>query len=211
MPRNPIVADVLQVEFLWSQDGIPGANVLHAGYTGGPPTSSDCAAIAELLGNAFWVVPLKADYPSTTTFVGVRVTDLATDTGASGEHAFGTAGTATDASLSAQACVLVNYSISRRYRGGHPRTYLPALAWGALATPGTWDSGVISDTTAVMNNLATEMGTATSGTTLLSGQVCVSYRTGNAWRVVNLVEPITGLSVNGRVCTQRRRLTASSY
>lgn len=211
MPRNPIVPMVVKVEFLWSQSGVPAANVLHAQYTGGPPAAADLEAIANLIAAAFWQDPIIADYPTTTTFVGVRLTDLNSDTGAEGEHAVGAPGDAVDGPLSAQACLMVNLDIARRYRGGHPRVYFPPCALGALATPNTWDSGVVSDFNGAMVLLNAAFNAAGSGGTTLSGWVCPSFRTGNAWRVDNLVEPVAGWSVNGAVKTQRRRLSASSY
>jgi hypothetical protein len=211
VPRNPLVAKTVKVEFLWSQAGVPAANVLHALYTGGPPSSSDLAAIANLIAAAFWVDPIIADYPTSTTFVGVRLTDLDSDTGADGEHAVGAPGDAGDGPLSAQACLMVNLVIARRYRGGHPRVYFPPPALGVLASPGTWSSAVISDFNGAMTLLNAAFNDAGSGGTTLAGWVCPSFKTGNAWRVTNLVEPVTGWSVNGAVKTQRRRLTASSY
>jgi hypothetical protein len=54
-------------------------------------------------------------------------------------------------------------------------------------------------------------GGYTVGSTTWVGPVCVSYQTGNAWRVANLVEPLSGLTVDPGIKTQRRRYTASSY
>lgn len=198
-------------ELLWTQDAFPAANILHCSYTGGTPDATNLQVLALALGNAFWEDPVIEDYATTTTFVGVRLTDLATDTGAVGEGAINGAGTAEDQGSPAQCCLMVNYSIARRYRGGHPRSYFPALAIGAISTPGQWDSGVVSDFTSQVTALNAAMGSASSGPITLTGQVVVSYVDGDAWRVDNLVEPVTGLTVNNLIKTQRRRLTSSSY
>jgi hypothetical protein len=141
----------------------------------------------------------------------VRVTDLASDTGASGEYAFNLAGTAEDAGTVASACVLASWSILRRYRGGHPRSYFPALAYGALENPGQWDSGVVADFTIAIAALNDILASATSGTTNLSQQCIVSYVLANAYRDTNVTFPVTGGTVSNRIRTQRRRLTSSSF
>jgi hypothetical protein len=211
MPPLPVVADVLKFEMLWTQAGIPAANILHAKYTGGPPTAADVAAFCLDLDDAWWVNPVKEDYPASTVYVGSRGTDLASSTGATAEHSVGTAGTATDSAISAQACILVNYEITRRYRGGHPRTYFPPAAWGGLASPSSWDSGILSDISGGVAAIEGVFSTATHGSTTLAGLVNVSYRTAGAPRVTPVVDPVTGYVVSGIVRTQRRRLTASSY
>jgi hypothetical protein len=202
---------VVKVELLWTQNAVPAANILHASYTGGAPSPTDCNAIAELIGAAWWTDALRAFYSNFTTFVGVRVTDLATDTGSVGESFENTTGTIDLFGVGAQMCMMVNYSIARRYRGGHPRTYYPGPAGSHLDTPQNWDSDVISAMETAVAALYGVLDTAASGTTDLSGQVCVSYQDGDAWRVDNLVESITEAIVSGAVRTQRRRLTASSY
>jgi len=209
--RNPIVPGVIMFEFLWTQDAGPAANILHCQYTGGPPSTTDLLVLAHDVAEAFWTDPVQADYPSSTVFVGVRATDLASDTGAVGEYPVGTAGTAEDPGTPAGCSMMVNYQIARRYRGGHPRSYFPALANGAVDTPGTWDSTVVSDFNTVLAAVFVAMNSSTSGTTDLSGQCCVSYVDDNAYRVDNLVEPVTGMSASNRIRTQRRRLTSSSF
>jgi hypothetical protein len=211
VPALPPVPGVIKFELLWTQAGIPAANILHAAYTGGPPAAADVAAFCLDLDDAFWVTPFRADYPASTVYVGSRGTDLSSSTGATAEHSVGSAGTATDSGISAQACLMVNYSITRRYRGGHPRTYFPPPAWGGLTSPSDWDSGVVSDCAGAVADIQSVFSTATHGSTTLSGMVCVSYVAAKVPRVDPLVEPITGYSVGAIVRTQRRRLTASSY
>jgi hypothetical protein len=211
MAPLPPVPGCVRVELLWTQNGVPAANILHATYTGGAPSSDDCTALASAIDAAFWTDALKGYYSSFTVLAGVRVTDIATDTGASGEYSDGSAGTISDEGVGAQMCIMVNYSIARRYRGGHPRTYYPGLSNEYLESPQTWDVEGINAINSAASDMNGVLASATAGTTDLSGQVCVSYATGNAPRVDPLVEAITGFVTNGQVKTQRRRLTASSY
>jgi|SRR5580704_9795255 hypothetical protein len=211
MPALPPVPGVVRVELLWTQNGVPAANVLHAAYTGGPPTAGDCTTIAGTINGAFWTDTLKAFYSNFTVLVGTRVTDIATDTGASGEFADGSSGTIDEEGVGAQMCIMVNYGIARRYRGGHPRTYYPGLSNTYLESPQAWSPAGVAGLSAAAGDLQAALGSASSGSTNLTEQVCVSYATANAPRVDPLVETITDYVVNGAIKTQRRRLTASSY
>lgn len=210
MPARPVVPNVLKVEFLWSQNGIPAANVRYVLYSGTAPTPGAAAAIANDLGGAFWT---QADqlYSPETIFEAVRVTDLTTDTGAEGTHSFASPGTAESTALPAQCCMLVNQTISRRYRGGHPRQYYPALALEYMDTPGTWLGAAV-----------TQMGVAEAAYALEGSSfsesgcdgvyiVNVSYRTAGEPRVDPVIDQITGHVVVQEIKTQRRRLLASSY
>lgn len=211
MPARPVVPGVIKVELLWSQDGIPAANVLYASYTGGAPTETDLAGVASALATDFWTLATAAFWSTETTFVGIRLTDLSSDTGAVAEHAMGDTGTNVEGVMPAQACVLVNYSISRRYRGGHPRTYFPAPAFGYMDGPAAWTGAFVSGFSAQVGELYSDLASVSSGALTLTGHVNVSYVTADAPRVDPIVDPITGYVVNGIVATQRRRIRASSY
>jgi hypothetical protein len=208
--RNDVVADVLKVELLWTQGGVPAANILHFAYSGGPPSGTDCATLAKDVANALWAT-VGADYPSTTVLVAAKGTDLNTLAGASGTESLGHVGTAVDGPSPAAACVLVDWQITRRYRGGHPRTYFPAVAFGAIATPSTWNPDIITDFTTAIDTVLALDGVATSGTTVLGQLVNVSYVTADAWRVANVVDSIYGFSVSSLIRSQRRRTTATTY
>lgn len=211
MPALPDVPGVLKFEFLWTQSGIPCANIFHASYSGGPPTNEDCVNLGQGASAAFWVSGLYSAYPTSTVFVGVRVTDLTSSTASVGEYTVDESGTYEGSELPAQACVLVNYTISRRYRGGHPRVYILPPNQTLLAGPSEWDSTIVTELSTCITALQTYFGSGTSGTTDLSGQVCVSYVSSGAPRVDPLVELISGAVVSPIMATQRRRIRASSY
>lgn len=211
MPPLPVVPGAIKVEFLWTQAGVPAANVLHIGYTGGPPVTSDLVSLGEQLNTDFWPSDMSALFSTATTFVGFRCTDLSSSTGAVGEFADGSTGTDELGDNPAQACMLVNFGITRRYRGGHPRMYLPALGRNALATPSTWSTAAVSAATTVISAMLADMVSHTFGSIVTTGFVCVSYIDAGAPRVDPLVEPITAGVVSGLMATQRRRVRASSY
>lgn len=210
MPARPNVPNVLKVEFNWTQDGIPAANIKYVLYSGGPPSPADCNAIALHLEDAMWGTAMGL-FPSTTEMVGTVVTDLTSDTGSVGTSSGTGAGTASSDACPANCCVLVDHTIARRYRGGHPRSYYPPPAQNGLLTPSTWQGSIVTDFAALEAAYALVASTYLAGTTQLVYNVNVSYVTGGAPRVVPVVDQITGSVVSGIIRTQRRRLTASSY
>ena len=210
MPARPDAANILKVEFLWSQNGVPAANVQYVKWSGTAPTAGACAAIAADLGNAFWNIA-KANYSTQTIFQACRVTDLTTSTGASGSAAIETDGTAGGEGLPAQACCLVNHTIARRYRGGHPRTYYPALSSAVQATPQAWTSGAVTSMGSAQAAFALEASTFSESGCAGVYVVNVSYVTSGAPRVTPVIDQITGSTVSGIFRTQRRRVTATSY
>lgn len=211
MPRVDHVPDVLKVEFLWNQDGLPAANVKYVLYSGTPPTAAACAAIADSLGGAFWTETLWQYYAATTALEAVRVTDLNTVDGAVGSHAFAAPGTSVGVTLPAGCCALVNHTIARRYRGGHPRTYYPAPTTVAYSAPNAWASDFVTDLGSAEAAYALEASTFSDSGCEGVYNVNVSYVTDDADRVAAVVDQITGSIVSGTIRTQRRRLTASSY
>lgn len=57
----------------------------------------------------------------------------------------GTPGTMPGNHDPASACVLVRNQITSRYRGGHPRTYLPFLAASSMDNENTWNPTLVSN------------------------------------------------------------------
>jgi hypothetical protein len=67
-------------------------------------------------------VPTQTTYNSCTAVdIGSPVPNVGSSTGASW---IGTA----PSGLGAQTCILINFNIGARYRGGHPRTYFPGVS-----------------------------------------------------------------------------------
>ncbi len=211
MPPRPVVPDVIKVEFLWSQDGLPAANVKYVLYSGTAPTAGACSAIANVLGTAFWTTDIQEGYATGTELTAVKVTDLASDTGAEGSYAGGWVGTQEGDSCPAGTCVLVNHVIGRRYRGGHPRTYYPAPGLEQMATPATWTDSTVTNWGAAEAAYALAASTFSESGCDGVYNVNVSYETAGAPRVDPVVDQITGSVVSGTIRTQRRRYTASSY
>lgn len=121
-------------------------------------------------------------------------------------HSTSVAGDVTGNPLPAQCAQLVSWTIADSYRGGHPRTYLPAPSidktngvkqWTDTHT-GNLSDGANAFLDAVNALTETNISTVTLGT--------VSFQTGGAWRTPPVFRPFLEGTGQKRVCTIRNRL-----
>lgn len=211
-PRLPTVANVLKIDHFYTIGTDTNAHChQYYGYTG-TPTTAQLNALAVALTTA-WVTNLKPIFPSTTQNTGMGVVDLANPANPIGWSPVINSGALATPGITAETALLINLKVNRRYKGGHPRIYLPAGASSYISSPQAWTSSWLSGaaTTAWTNWLAAIMA-ATGGPTL-TGPVNVSYYSGKNTvtgkptpRPTPLVEPIVGWSLNPIPGSQRRRM-----
>lgn len=213
MPPLPPVAGVIKAELLWTQSGAPAANIFHIGYSTSPPSSADLASLAARFGGCITTLgwPLINMLSPEVELVEVICTDLSSDSSNIGSASTHTAGSDDHPVISAGSAFLVNWLITRRYRGGHPRTYWPAPTSEFLSSQTTWSSGCLSDMATSMTAFLANLNGQTFGSLVTTQVGAVSYRTGDAPRVTPIFEPFVGYTLNGLVATQRRRIRSSSY
>lgn len=100
--------------------------------------------------------------PNTATYVGAIYTDWSSSS-AQVLSTVGTwtptTGTATGALAPAQVAVLLNASVPTRYRGGHPRIYLPHVAASVMTNDHQIDPTVQSAVSEALFALNTDMAT----------------------------------------------------
>lgn len=210
MPVLPDVPNVLKCRFLWTQGGVPAENIRYILYSGSTPDAGALAALAHDIGDPFQT-GMMPGYNAETIFQAVVLQDLTTTSGAEGSHTFANPGTDTADPLPANCAILVNQTIARRYRGGHPRQYYPAPSMDSMATPSSWNSDLVVNVSAAEAAFALACSTATESGTSLVYVVNVSFFSGGSLRVDPVIDQITGHTVSGLIRTQRRRLTATSY
>lgn len=224
MPQLPPVPAVVNVVLLYSYGGdATVVNRLHYKYSGTPPQVADLNTAATVIFNS-WTAQLEALAHPTVTLHQVTVTDLTSPSSAQGLHAGGTAGTRTGGQLPASTSVLVNYKLTRRYRGGKPRTYWPLGSDTDLNTPQLWTLAAVNAFQAGVDAFNTSVLTVTWAGGALSSPVNVSYYSGFTaavdpitgrtrdvpkLRPTPLVDTITQRVVNSRLGTQRRRVTST--
>src|SRR5215469_2188623 len=116
MPPLPPVPNVLRIVVQGNTSTAgeyPWANVLHFTYSGGAPTSANCATIAADV-SAAWGAHMAAECPNTTVQNFVQVTDLTSATAGEGTSLTSTPGTRGDDEIPANAAVLISYPVAVR-------------------------------------------------------------------------------------------------
>ena len=219
------VPNALKVQLLWTDGN--DTNVitgLHFAYAGDPPSGADCANIANAIDGLTLthLIPLLS---VDATMRGTVVIDLSSDLAHSGESDTPNPGTLAGAVLPAATAVLVNYGISRRYRGGKPRSYFPFGTAPQLGSPSKWLDAFVTNVSAALNAWNTGMEGIVEGTTSVGAGINISYNQGYGTprtrsnghlyyppqpRVTPIVEPIISRVVNPKPSSQRRRNQHSS-
>jgi hypothetical protein len=189
-------------------------------YSGGAPSSANATALAGSVLDS-WQAALSAIHHTDFTIETAEVVDLTSSTAAAGEVTSPHAGTLTGGKLPADTCGVVSFETARRYRGGHPRVYMPVgddtkvldaqhwtTAFVALFQAG-WESFLGDVAASVWAGGGTLTHVAVSYFT--GNEVVISPTTGRARNVPERREPPLVDSVNnyvGRATfgSQRRRL-----
>jgi hypothetical protein len=188
-------------------------------YTGGPPTADNLNTFATAVSAAWGshLAPLTRVDEALET---VNITDLSTDSAALGAWAGSIEGTRGGNDLVGNACAIVNHQISRRYRGGRPRTYLRCGVDGDLDQSNTWTSDFQSAVLTGWQAFVADILSTTGIGIALVDDINISYYSGNRVftgptgrarnipipRATPLVDPIIDSSVSHKVGSQRRRL-----
>jgi hypothetical protein len=221
MPALPPVPGVIKLRLHYDVGTDANAiSLLHWRYTGAAPSGADmntfCTAVNALTA-AEWPLYLQAD----NLYLGIDATDLTSATSASGAAGTSVAGTRSGSLLGAGTAVLISYPISRRYRGGKPRQYLPFGSADDLNTRNVWGSASVTDFhTGWAAILAAIAAAGPIGAAVLVTQCVVSYygppnrtvtgstgrvRTLSTTRATPIVDDISSFSVSAKVASQRRR------
>lgn len=207
MPPLPFVPGVAKMICEGHLDDADFVNIFHMQYLGSPPTPTQLDDFIGMVEASLERIYIHNGLPA-LSLDSVTMIDLSSDIGATTTQLLGTAGTlSTGDVLPASAAVCCSQSISRRYRGGHPRTYF------MLGSSATLEGSSMKDWQAsFLTNVGTDFGdfvsdsAGTAGGVTWSGACNVSYVTGGARRPTAVVDHITGVVAHPRICSQRRRL-----
>jgi hypothetical protein len=116
------------------------------------------------------------------------------------------AGTRTGSPLPAETCLLINFHVNRRYRGGKPRMYLPLGNAGDVSAPQAWLGGFLAAVNTSFSAFLNGVFGSTLGGATVTTLCSVSYYHAKALRTTPLVDPVTAWSTNGIPASQRRRM-----
>jgi hypothetical protein len=199
------VASVVKCEVIQQLAAIPVVNLLHFAYTGGPPTNVDLDTFSTTV-IAAWTAHMLPDLSSELSVIEVISTDLTSPTSARGSHSAVANGGSGAAFLGANSALVISHNIARRYRGGHPRSYIAGLLSADL-----FDANLI--TAANRTTFQTDWDAFIAacvvgpipGTTTIT-YVNVSYHSAHVLRPVPVVDIITSSTVKQRLGSQRRRV-----
>lgn len=198
------VPGLLQVRHNWEIGDKIGANVLH--YTFTPATPSTLGFVELVAGTAAAEAATQvALWGPDTSYLGCTVTDLSSSTAPSSDFAGEAVGTRAGDPLPANVALLYQYSIGRRYRGGHPRTYWPWFTAADVDTPQTWDGASLTAADAAASLILGAPIAVSSGGFTCNTQVAVSYYLDRVLRVTPVTDVVTPIGCEPMIASQRRR------
>jgi len=211
MPPLPPVPGVIRIALKGTVGPFNWVNVLHFTWSGTPPTSTVLGTLGSDVGAA-WLADMSPMQDSDTALVLTTLTDLTSDTAAQAEVATPAVGSRTGDFLPASACYLVDYPVTVRYRGGHPRTYLSVGVFSDLADSAHWSTDMRDAVTSAWENFLGAIGGFSDSGFTVGNPVAVSYVN----RVINpvppyrrttpLVLPLDGITFPLQLANQRRRI-----
>lgn len=219
MASLPAVAKGVRVDFHFKQ--AEDANIQIREFFQYSGTLSTADAVTWLGQMQAGMASFLGSFMSNTLSLTLsELTDLSSNTAPQVQNSTGAAGGSSDVALPAGTAMVLRKHINRRYRGGHPRVYLPGMHDNLLHDANTWD------TTALANGVADYI-TFISACTALTGLSAVgtathvnisyfqgftnhTYPSGRVKaipnpRVTPVVDTITNISGNPNVASQRRR------
>lgn len=193
-------------------------------YSGSAPTGANCTTLAGDVATA-WAANIAPLVTAEWSLKEVDVLDIATNSGFSGQATPSDAGTRTGPTLPLQCATNVEYNISRRYRGGKPRMFLPPGAEADLVNQSHYDGTYVTAVNTGITAFFAALEALSIGAMGTLAHVNLSYYSGfrnvtnssgreravPVYRPTALHDVVSGYSCKALVGSQRRRRTATSY
>lgn len=227
MPALPPAPNVIKIEFEYSPGGtLRAGNRIYMAYTGGPPTAANLNTLSSDVSTLFGT-DLASLLNEAYGLSEVQCTDLTSDSAAQGLWTGNVPGTRSNGGVNIpiSTCVLQNFVIARRYRGGKPKTYWPFGVDSDLTSSAAWSTDLQTAVAAGWTSFLAALIAETGIGCTLTDHVNVSYYSGFAsvenpvthrWRNIPtprvgdaVVDIITGNAVRLEIGSQRRRRTST--
>jgi hypothetical protein len=169
MPAPPAYPNVLRITLRYGLLDALGSCRFYFTYTGGPPTNTNCDAIAAGVAASFGT-DLASLLSSDSALNAVEIADLTSSSSGVGSYNTPVAGTRSGQPPQNDAAVLFNSIIQRRYRGGRPRMYQPFGVDADLESDRvTWDSTLVGECNTGWGNFKVALAALTGiGCTLVA-------------------------------------------
>lgn len=220
MPPLPNVNDVLRIALIGKYDNdVDVVNRVYISVTGGTPPVSLNTMCSTIAGN--WNTDLAAQAGVHFTLTEVDAEDLTSSTSPVGAITTSHIGTRSGGPLTGATCALLRFHIGRRYRGGHPRIYLPYGTDTDLTDVQTWTTAFLSGLTTAWTtfighvisaaNTAYAVGVAAHiNVSYYEGFTNITYPSGRIYprptlRTTPLQDDVLSYTANPKIASQRRR------
>lgn len=188
MPALPSPGAVLQVEIrVGDNASIEAGSRFFLSYSGGPPNTTDLNTLATDVANQ-WETNIAPYVASAESLHGVIITDLSSATGAVGTWTGTKAGSSTGAALPSSGATVINHQISRRYRGGKPKTFLRMGTQDDMNGTNEWGSTYLTNATNEWHDFIAAILAVSTLSITLTNIINVSYYQG----FTSVLNPVTG-------------------
>jgi hypothetical protein len=218
MPALPAVPEVVSLDLVYTTSDDTGMqNRTFWQYAGGAP---DVAQLTTFVAGveAAWTTHLQAEFNGSVNLIAVRAIDLSSSIGAVYQDDVSFSGSRSGSQMPLNCCIVESFTVGRRYRGGHPRNYVPAFSSSDLDVDRNWYVASVVEFQAAWTAWVAAVGT--SGWSGDLAQVNVSYYSGYTVitlpsgrsrnqplvRVAPQVDAISGHITRRKIGSQRKRL-----
>lgn len=220
LPASPCLR--IKLDYNQGATGAQGSR-FYLSYSGSAPTGANCVTLAGDVAAA-WASHLAPVVSGDFGLTEVDVLDIATDSGLSGQWTGENAGSGTLPCAPLNVAVNVEFGISRRYRGGKPRMFMPSPPMSELGGISTLSTAYVAAVNTAVAAFMSEIEGLSVGAVGTLAHVNLSYYKGftnienssgreravPTYRDSALVEPITGYFCKVVVGSQRRRRTSTT-
>lgn len=204
MPALPDAPAIVRVRVVGSVNGSVFNNIFHLQYSGSAPSVANLNALCTDVLTA-WQTNFKSLVPSTVVLASADAQDLTNSSAAAGSATDTTAGTRAGTPLPNSIATCITWHINNRYRGGHPRTYLPGPCIADVTGGNRYtDAYVTAADAAAAAFLAALNAIAVGGSTYK--MVCLSYHRSKVALAVPVPYTIQSGLVDHRPDSQRKRM-----
>lgn len=219
MPALPSPGKVIRVTLQFT-DG-SDSNILNRVYFSytGSVSATDCTSINNTIDTA-WGSHMATNITSNVALIGVTTSDLSSATGAEVTTTYNTAGSNAGTKLASGTSIVMQNKLARKYRGGHPRTYLAGMPEAALLNANTWVTATADNAltgwtqvlSAVVGSPPADLGVVAQvnvsyylGFTVVTNPISGRARNVPKLRTTPVVDVVQSVGVNLKVGSQRRR------
>ena len=219
MGALPAVPKAVRLDLHFSQGSDSNIQIREFfSYSGALSVTDATTWLANMV--AGWAANMPSNQAHGSSLVRSVLTDLTSDTAPQVINGTAVAGTRAQPQLPNGTALVIKKVIQRRYRGGHPRTYLGCLTSDLLSSPSTWDLTALGTITGdflafvaacTANTNPSAIGTiAWVNISYYSGFTNHTYPSGRVKpiptpRITPLVDTIVNGVGNAVVASQRRR------